>query len=298
MMGPHMMIEAFVRSASERTSEMAASLLGEVGVLQEVASVEMSPSSVALEYCLREGRKRGAEWVMICDGDVLTNLGSVEQLVGQLGELESKDLVVISRVVDKLFGEIRTGGIRVYRSSVVDLLDAEVLCIGSTRPDSSLIPQMRQAGYRAMESSVVVGLHDYEQYYRDLYRKGYFHYVKHASFRQRLLESWTDQCRVDDDFLATLAGFADAMTGPLIEADVSLFDPDKIAQRLALLGLAEKRPDLDAMHIMTRVRSMTEGTEGSEPSLKSLMVATPVSRRLVRAAARRVPWRIVRVRRS
>jgi hypothetical protein len=103
---------------------------------------------------------------------------------------------------------------------------------------------MRKAGFPWLEVPLVLGLHDSEQYLRDVYRKCFVHAHKHAQYAELLLDIWRQGASRDPDFQVALRAFADGVqhAGPVhIDVRQSCFSVG-----LEELGLQEKPPiDLD-----------------------------------------------------
>ena len=65
-----------------------------------------------------------------------------------------------------------------------------------------------------------MGLHDYEQWYRDIYRKAFVHAYKHSKeFVEQLLKGWVSLMGQDNDFLVAVAGLCKGLAH---EGDVSI----------------------------------------------------------------------------
>src|SRR5690606_24769415 len=115
-----------------------------------------------------------------------------------------------SQMLDKFFGGIRVGGVKVYRT---DYLKEAVKLIPepneSLRPESFTIKKMTDKGYQQLQTNVVVGVHDFEQYYKDIYRKAITHSVKHAQYIPLLRTFWEREGKRDLDYMVLLEALQD-----------------------------------------------------------------------------------------
>jgi hypothetical protein len=93
------------------------------------------------------------------------------------------------------------GGPHVYRTSL--LRKAVALCSPirrRLRPEGWVMDLMVTAGHGWVQGDLLVGVHDFEQYYRDLFRKGIQHAKKHAEHVPFLKAAWRRLMAADPDF--------------------------------------------------------------------------------------------------
>jgi hypothetical protein len=183
-----------IRSAGERTEAACKRLLPGAIVIR------VEPFVDAVRRCFEMAIDSGEDWLLVADADVLTYPGFVDRLRNRIEDTDA--FQVQGRIKDKLSGSVRDGGNRIYR--VAMLKHALPMLRDAQRVETDLLLRMDAAGYRRMKVKDVCGLHDYEQWYADLYRKGAAHAAKHAMHFE-----WPHRWRAsgDADLLAAYAGW-------------------------------------------------------------------------------------------
>ena len=165
----------------------------------EAECIEVRPFTDAVRRCFEIGIESGADWLLTVDADVLVFPGAVQEFTG-LAERMPKDVFHFQGSIrDKLYPrEIRPAGHRMYR--VRDLPSLLGLIRDDIRVESSLV--RRYQGGKTIQVENLFGLHDFEQSYADLYRKGRTHAIKHGSWP---VAHWKRSA--DLDFRAAYAGW-------------------------------------------------------------------------------------------
>lgn len=234
-------LHVVVREAGERTADACcAELVRQVGA-DRVSRVSLTPFWSTLREGLRQGHASGADWVMSVDADVLPTEDAVAR-VTEWATRSAADVGVLSGMIqDKFMAGIRYGGIRLYRSEIIPkVLDLIPVQGETVRPESTALTRLVAEGWRHELVPELVGLHDYEQYYRDIYRKAFLHMRKHGARAARFLELWLAHAAGDEDFRVALAGAADAWLWPAdVDCDAS-HTVYRNADTLTRLGLQEK----------------------------------------------------------
>ena len=254
MSGPTPDVFVVVRAAGERT-EAAARALAEAQVgADAVTSIREVPFAAAL----RRGFELGADaercWTLCLDADVLLRPGAVADLVAAAERVPEEAFGVTGIVADKLLGHVRAAGQHLYRT---DLLAKSLeICsfdAAKRRPENVVKKCMMRAGHPTAATDVVMGLHDFEQSYADIFRKVFVHTRKHQRFMPTMRRAWTRLAPDDPDFGVALvsAAFADAASAleagaarrenESVRIDRSAF-PQEIAPLLLPLDLVEKLP--------------------------------------------------------
>ena len=99
---------------------------------------------------------------------------------------------------------------------------------------------MAALGFPSLITQTVFGIHDYQQYYADIYRKAFIHANKHTDRIGDFIPMWKAQSPQDCDYLIALRGFYDGLMS-LTEARIDRRDYIKFERRaLEELGLQEK----------------------------------------------------------
>jgi hypothetical protein len=260
---------AVIRSASERTRDGCRALLvrqlpeGAVHVLDE------RPFEAALRACYRIGIESDVEWMVTVDADVLPRPGAVWDLLAVAESLSDDYLQVEGLVHDKLLGGYRSAGHRAYRTRHLrKALDALPPDGTQIRPETWALERLAREGHPSTRCEVVFGVHDHEQFYRDIYRKSFVQGQKFREWLPEVVPRWRALADEDPDFRVAMRGFFDGFESPeLAPLDVGRYS-DRAEDALRRLGIAEKS-DLP--------RDAVEGKSG--PDLPSRVLAAQPHRR-------------------
>jgi hypothetical protein len=142
---------------------------------------------------------------------------------------------------------------------------------------------MVKLGYAHRHVGIVVGLHDFEQSYADLYRKSVVHSRKMVPFIAELVQRCAERLHDDPDFLVILKGLWDGLTlrgSVAIDKRVYL---EAGSKALSELGLAEK-PPIDEHAFMSTFPSTWRRIAAEQPPPEVPTIDEPPA-----AAARPAP---------
>lgn len=203
-------VTVIIRSVGERTEQLCHELILAQGVPKEnVFIIHKSPFSAALRESFSIGIKRDLPWTLCNDADVLLRQGSISQLI-QIAKTQKKNICEIQGyVLDKFFGGPRGGGPHLYRTALLPKLIEHVPHAGhDIRPETYALEKMRSEGFPWKKVKYLTGLHDFEQYYRDIFRKCFVYAHKHQHLTDLFLGVWRTNAEIDRDFQIALKGFA------------------------------------------------------------------------------------------
>ena len=220
-----------IRSSGERTARLCKKLIIEQGVSSKNLSVvKEAPFSVTLKKSYELGIERGLKWTLCNDADVLLRPGAVEAMVN-LAEQQDEQLCEIQGfILDKFIGGPRNGGIHLYRTSLLSKALEQIPPEGSNvRPEYHTLQAMAAIGYPWKTLPFLVGIHDFEQYYRDIFRKCFVHAHKHLDLTELFLPIWREKADSDLDYAVALHGFA---SGVEHTGDVSIDSRQDMYQAL------------------------------------------------------------------
>ncbi len=114
------LVYVVIRSAEERTEQLCKKLILEQGVFPEnLCIVREVPFSAALKKAYELGIERGLKWTLCIDADVLLRPGAVEKMIALAENQDKKVCEIEGFVLDKFAGGPRTGGIHLYRTSLL-----------------------------------------------------------------------------------------------------------------------------------------------------------------------------------
>ena len=236
------LVGAVIRSAGERTEQMCLQLLGKQVAADRIRIVREVPFEKALLSCYQIGIHSGADWLLTLDADVLLLPDAVESLVSEAERMPDHFCQVEGFVFDNLLRCWRPAGNRVYRVAHLAQAMRAVPSPGTElRPERAVLHAMARQGHPSRRVSLRMGLHDFEQYHRDLYRKAFVHAKKHT----KEVSCWVGEQlpAFDDAELAVVRrGFRDgAASAAAVKIDKT-FLRDAEQQVLQELGLVEKNP--------------------------------------------------------
>ena len=236
-----MRLHCIVRAAGERTADACCAALIRQTSSNDLERIELTPFWRTLREGLTRGMNSGAPWVLSVDADVLPSPGVVPHVMKWIGGADPKVAVVSGMIQDKFTATVRFGGIRLYRAEALPaMLDAMPAMGETVRPESTAIKRLTEQGWKHTLVPELVGLHDYEQYFRDIYRKAFLHMQKHGARMARFLELWMRLADEDTDYQAALAGAADALVfRRAVDCDAG-HEAFQGQNALARLGLVEK----------------------------------------------------------
>jgi hypothetical protein len=230
-----------IRVAGERTAEACRRLAAAELDGGPVIIVKESPFERALTASFERAIEAGHEWTLVLDGDVLLRPGTAARLLAQSRRMPPHVFQFQGLVCDKLLGAARKAGNRVYRTSQLAVALAHIPSAGTElRPETHVCRRMERHGHVSRLVDVIVGLHDYEQFHVDIYRKAHVFAQKHVSLAARLLLTWAGRARDDADFLTAIRGFCNGLETGFRGIDVRAY-PGSL-QEACGAGFEEKPP--------------------------------------------------------
>jgi hypothetical protein len=220
-------VTVVIRSVGERTEELCKKYIIDSGIPEDcIFIVSERPFSNAMKKSFELGIFQGKKWTFCCDADVLLKAHSLSQLI-KVANNQSKNIFEIQGyVLDKFFGGMRTAGNHLYRTSLlkkgIELIPEEGIDI---RPEYNMLKAMDKAGHPWILTPIVMGLHDFEQYNKDIYRKSIVHSRKHMQYTDLLVPYWNRERTEDEDFLVALKGY---LQGLEYQGKIYINDQDSI----------------------------------------------------------------------
>lgn len=229
-----------VKTAGERTVDASLALLREQVSADRILVVDERQSETAIRRTYELGLERSAAWTMTLGADALLRAGAVSEFAAEANRMPADYFHVECRIFDKFTGLYRQAGQRMYRTKLLGLALQNIPLPGATmRSEYTVIQAMARLGHPSRRVALVAGLHDFEQYYRDIYRTAFVHALKHRSLVPSIVERCLT-CWDDDDFKVALGGLYDGMTGGRARQGGSV--PELVQAWLARFGLVEKPP--------------------------------------------------------
>jgi len=231
------------RHAHERTQEVGLALAVREFPGSTVHAVAAGDFPTTLRRCFELAVELDREWTVTVDGDVLLLPGSGRSILRLIRLMPHRAGHADLLVQDRVTGEARSAGVRVYRTATMRIALEDGDWSGVLRPETHLLESL--AGVESWSPSVLVGLHDHEQYLRDLFRTTLVMARKKAHQRERLLSLWRTRADGDDD-RALIAGVEAAERSGIPFAIDAERSSTLAGTFLVAAGLTE-RPPLEAI---------------------------------------------------
>jgi hypothetical protein len=208
-----------------------------------VTIVNEVPFESALRKTFTTGIESGAKWTLALDADVLVRPGGLAALIRDAETMPCESAQVGGLVFDKITGLFRQAGNRVYRTTLLPIALACVPPTGSEpTPEFFVARVLGSKGHAAIKSDVVVGLHDFEQSFADLYRKAMLHSAKHRRLIAEMITLCAERGERDPDYRVILKALWDGLSVghvPTVDARNHAAEGERAIQSL---GLVEKPP--------------------------------------------------------
>lgn len=240
-------ITVVVRNAGERTSGLCQSLIRKQIDPGSIEIVTERPFSVAQEKSMRLALEAGQEWSLFVDADVLLIQNALDVILSELTASTEAFYMMNFLVLDRGFGGPTYAGIHAYRTSMFrKALEFMDFAHQDQRPETRLCKEMARLGYPTTLSKSIVGLHDYEQYYRDLYRKMFVRAVKFKNIAVSMKEMFSMRYATEPEQQVMLWGLVDGLFyyhggHPSAPLDVNFY-MDKSEYLLNMLEIQEREP--------------------------------------------------------
>ncbi|MEM7033807.1 MAG: hypothetical protein AAF629_29960 [Chloroflexota bacterium] len=235
-------VKVVIRAAGERTEALCYDLISKQVPEAHISIIHEIPFSAAVAKTFNLGISHNLPWTLAVDADIMVGPTAIKDLLDLGNNTEPHIFEIQGQILDKLFGGPRPGGGHLYRTQYLPQALEYVSAGGVTkRPESFVIRQMADQGHPWFQGNMVFGLHDYEQYYRDIYRKAFVHAHKHKRFMTYLASLWKKMATDDADYSVALRGFEDgAHFEGTVKIDINMFSQDAISGHLSQLHLSEK----------------------------------------------------------
>jgi len=242
--GSHKIEESFlliVRGAKERTEMLSFKHLSNLFGAGSVQLVNEIPFSRAIQKSFGLGIDSGKDWMLCIDADVLLDYNAIKSLLKVTEGIHDHVFEVQGLVRDKFIPVNRPAGNHLYRMRYAE---EAIKCIPkegtSLRPESTMLKNMALKGFPWYQSDVVVGVHDFEQYYKDIFRKCFLHAKKHSYVLPKVMPYWLKMARTDPDFEVAILAAAYAQKHRDSVAVSKNFGIREAEEALSALKLEEK----------------------------------------------------------
>ena len=279
-------VSIVIRSYRERTLDVVKKIAeDQVGTAQVAVVSELQPFSEAVKRSFQLGLEMGQPWTITLDADIYLAEGAVSQMVRQMEKLPEDTFIYQGTVFDKFFLRNRYGGPHFYRT---DYLEKALKLINENpddlRAESSVYKKMAEEGFHFYNDVECYGMHDFDQYYYDVFRKFVLHAHKHRKLIPHFVKVWQPLMLDEFDYKVAMAGLT---TGVLLKEVENRYDFAR--QHFQIVrdqyGFAEKEDlstDLELLPIRQwiekiRNEARTKGVEMQDPTRIKYTKKTPLT---------------------
>jgi len=203
-------VTVVIRTANERTIGVCKqAVLREVSE-ESVFPIAIQPFSAAVKKNFEIGIEQNKKWTLALDADLILLDGAIGMMVEEAEKAGDNLYVYQGRILDKFKVGVRQGGPHLYLTKSLERVQPLLPEIeGRLRPESWLYQKMVDRGFKSVIDQRLFALHDYEQYHCDIYRKAYFHGIKHPLWRHTSMLEWFEKAETDPDYVTAIRGFVD-----------------------------------------------------------------------------------------
>lgn len=238
-------VAVIIRSVGERTETLCRHLVEQQVPSSHVVVINERPFSKAVQRTFEIGLDFRKDWTLAVDADMLLQQNAISELISAIEKMPENSFSLDGRLWDKLLGHLRVGGPHLYRTNMLPkAIEFVREAVDTIRPESYVKEKMAEVNdlHYKVANQIVVGLHDYEQFYTDIYRKAILHTRKFSALMGYLVPMWSRLKEDDDDFLVALWGYR---AGQILEDNITpnrdLF-PDEMINFLKFHGMEERDP--------------------------------------------------------
>ena len=200
-------VVAIVRSAHERTEEFCVRIAKLQVPDDRVVVIHERPFTAALARAFEIGMDFDLGWTLCLDADVLLADGAVRHMLDAVQADPETGFGGTGYILDKFYGGRNRGGPHLYRTSLLrKALPLVPDAAESLRPETHVKMVMSAQGHDWGTIDSLLGVHDFEQFYRDIYRKMIVRARKSSQNLMRLLRRAMANSRIDKDFAVAAWG--------------------------------------------------------------------------------------------
>lgn len=228
-----------IRSSNERTEKLCTKLTTDFFKTDRFTIIHEVPFSKALKTSFKIGINSHKKWLICIDADVLVSKKGLTSLLKKMQTVNKNIFEIQGKIIDQFFGGKRGGGIHIYR---IELLPKALQLLSKDeviRPENFVIMKMLENGFPYIQTEDIVGIHDFGQFYKDIYRKFIVHSKKHQSFIPSLKPFWLRMSKHNSDFKVAIIGLEDGTNKHKVSINIQEF-PNSIKKIPSLKNFTEK----------------------------------------------------------
>ena len=237
--------EIVIRTVGERTEDVCIELVNRQKAANEILHVlRKNTHAKAVESTIKIGLESNAEWLIAIDADMLLIPEGLTIIRKEIRSCSSDVAILHPAVVDKLY-RMKRWGLTVYRQSILSELHDEFQKIRKKQhlkiEGAAIKALSTKKNREVVFSRNVAAIHDFYQYYRDLYRKAYLNTLRNPGYNKKTEKYWKRLANSDGDYLVMFKAMQDALKEQRVLTNSATdFDLDKLERIVQCLVLEEK----------------------------------------------------------
>jgi hypothetical protein len=195
-----------LRSIGERTENLCKLLILDQGYHENFYTTNERPFWKSLVRSFELGIEANREFTLCIDADVLLFSNAIDEMTCTLQQSHPSTFGITGMYYDKFFNRPKLRGVHLYRTEFLRKAISFATVSGQEiRPETFTKARMEAEGYRWISSKSLFGIHDFGQYYRDIFRKLVVRFVR-SSDQISIFRDISRFSRWDQDFLVALWG--------------------------------------------------------------------------------------------
>lgn len=216
-----------IRTAGERTIDACYKILAKQVPESSIFVLAESPFSKAVVKTFEIGIREQKQWTIAIDADWLLTETAIEEMVKIVSSFPEDLYIYQGMILDYLYNEYRFNGPHLYNTKHLPQALKEMSANpNELRPESFTYRKMAKHGFFTYCDTRCYAIHDFEQYAKDYYRKGFFHGKK--AFPDQLgamLHTIRDRIVVDSNYEIALMGLLDGVADTAsVQVDIDYFE--------------------------------------------------------------------------
>ena len=221
-------MKVIILHIDERTVNLSREIAAKQG---DVHLLSVRPREKAITESYRLAIKNKWEWMILMCGDQFLSDNAIQRLKEEAIKADENVFRISGLGYDNLLMRTRMMSPSIYRVSLLEKA-LEISVEKKAQPESWILRAMERKGYPFIAIKDSLCTHDMEQYYRDIYRKGFFeaskflNYILDENIIDDLEQSGNDDHKI---FLLGINDFINKIQRTPEEA-------------MKLLNLTEKKP--------------------------------------------------------
>jgi hypothetical protein len=248
-------ITVVIRSVGERTEKLCREIIGTQIAHRNIFLVREKPFARAVQRTFQTGIDQGRPWTLAVDADTLLLPGVLQYLCEYAVTQEADFFKAQGLIIDKFLSSPRPAGPHLYRTAHLHAaLHYIPECFEDLRPETFILKKMKERGFSVMKADIVIGFHDFEQYYCDIFRKIFLHSKKHPRDAKLIKTQWAQLAHNDYDYAVALSAYENGLSyRGAVTADADSVHVRYFEALTRALNIQEKPPVDNAEHYVTKI---------------------------------------------